>query len=520
MYVSTTQKGIVFGIQLECGLGLEANGTFGQGTRDALKARGEVVVGDVDTEKNFVHLFKGLFICNYPTIDSEFNGTYDMSLGSGVSAFQGFAALNVNGNGTYETWCDLLVSNGDRDRKTKALDCSGKKIDAERSRDFGEDYTTVGRYLANTTETFDKKLEHYEIYNLLTEGMSLFVIYQMYNTNITNFYYEAGEEQALAAINICKDEFALDETATIYFPVDFDAYDYEVEAGITEFFRGVNDTFTTSGFGYSVGIYGARNTCTIISEKGLAAKSFVSGMSTGYSGNMTKPLPQNWIYNQIAEDVELEIDHDVMRYSLNNERENSVKKVDETTLKYKWSLTGNLYVASGVDGHPFLDASYLGYDCPGGVQSIPFSEKLENYSLSTVIFRCLDEEGVAKDEAWFIVDANNSLFFIPSSDVIPELLNFILEYKTEEIEVETMGGVGRFDTTLPSVTVSGDTFDGLEGSTCPMFTGNNMVLTWWTEETSNYKLIPFKPTVFTNGNMFYALSDDMNAITIQEYPFT
>lgn len=396
-----------------------------------------------------------------------------------------------------------------------------EKIDAERAREFSSQYTTVGRYLANTTETFDKKLEHYEIYNLLTEGMSLFVIYQMYNTNITNFYYEAGVEQAQAAITTCRGEFFLNQTATIYFPVDFDAYDYEVEAGITEFFKGVNDTFANNDTTYTVGIYGARNTCAIISQKGLASKSFVSGMSTGYSGNMTFPLPQNWIYNQIAEDAVLEIDHDVMRYSLEDNAENSIQTIDPVAnLRNKWALTGQLFTASGDDGHGFLDASYLGYDCPGGVQSIPFSEKLDVYSLSSVTFNYLDEEGTYHSDPWYIVDANNDMFFIPEVDVITEYLYFITDYTYEDIEVGSMGGVGRFDTTLSSVVLPGSTFNGLNGYTCPMSTGNNMVLSWITDDSLYYTLIPFKPTAYTNGNNFYAMSDDLNAITIHEYPFT
>lgn len=40
------------------------------------------------------------------------------------------------------------------------------------------------------------------------------------------------------------------------------------------------------------------------------------------------------------------------------------------------------------------------------------------------------------------------------------------------------------------------------------------------DDNLNYELVPFKPTAYTNGNTYYALSDDWNAITIHEYPRT
>ena len=36
-------------------------------------------------------------------------------------------------------------------------------------------------------------------------------------------------------------------------------------------------------------------------DRGLAVAAYVSGMSTGYSGNMGFPMPREWHYNQIIE---------------------------------------------------------------------------------------------------------------------------------------------------------------------------------------------------------------------------
>jgi peptidoglycan hydrolase-like protein with peptidoglycan-binding domain len=51
---------------------------------------------------------------------------------------------------------------------------------------------------------------------------------------------------------------------------------------------------------YRIGVYGARNVCTRLFTEGLTTTSFVSDMSTGFSGNLGFPMPRNWAYDQIA----------------------------------------------------------------------------------------------------------------------------------------------------------------------------------------------------------------------------
>lgn len=84
----------------------------------------------------------------------------------------------------------------------------------------------------------------------------------------------------------------------IYFAVDFDAMDYQVTNSVIPYFRGVSENMTS---GYQVGIYAPRNVCTRVCEAGYAVSSFVSDMSTGYSGNLGFPIPENWNYDQFHE---------------------------------------------------------------------------------------------------------------------------------------------------------------------------------------------------------------------------
>jgi hypothetical protein len=51
---------------------------------------------------------------------------------------------------------------------------------------------------------------------------------------------------------------------------------------------------------YRVGVYAPRNACTQLFDRGLTVTSFVSDMSTGFSGNLGFPMPRNWAYDQIV----------------------------------------------------------------------------------------------------------------------------------------------------------------------------------------------------------------------------
>ncbi|WP_439650896.1 glycoside hydrolase domain-containing protein [Polycladospora coralii] len=66
-----------------------------------------------------------------------------------------------------------------------------------------------------------------------------------------------------------------------------------------------------------MGVYSSRSVCI-----GLVEKSFVSGMSTSFSGNLGYPLPRNWVYDQIrdagtGEDgLNFGLDHVIKRYEM------------------------------------------------------------------------------------------------------------------------------------------------------------------------------------------------------------
>jgi peptidoglycan hydrolase-like protein with peptidoglycan-binding domain len=69
--------------------------------------------------------------------------------------------------------------------------------------------------------------------------------------------------------------------------------------GVVRYFQGVAAGLELANSPYTVGVYGARHVCSIVSNNNLAASSFIGGLSTGWSGNLGYPLPTNWAFNQI-----------------------------------------------------------------------------------------------------------------------------------------------------------------------------------------------------------------------------
>jgi len=130
-----------------------------------------------------------------------------------------------------------------------------------------------------------------------------------------NFTYPKGYDQAATAHHKAY-EHRLPAGTCIYFAVDFDALDIDIDGGIKQYFQGVKAALTDLGSRFTFGVYGSRNVCTRISREVGARWSLVSGMSWGYSGNLGFALPENWALNQIRESEFAPgwgLDHDVWR---------------------------------------------------------------------------------------------------------------------------------------------------------------------------------------------------------------
>ncbi|WP_262285483.1 glycoside hydrolase domain-containing protein [Micromonospora sp. MA102] len=327
-YSRDVQQGFMMALQYELGIPPESiNGYFGPGTQAGLRGRGSAgLTGDLR------HLFRSACYFNSPVPMSDgqppvaYNPA-DIDTDAETSthvewlrAFQRFSQIPVTGTNDYTTWAQLLVSSGDTDRPAAGCDCI-TEITPDRGRQLrSAGYQIVGRYLDEHLPPDDpyylgKALKPGEPQTILDAGLRFFPIFQYNGTQLGNFTYSKGYDQGRAAHHKAV-EHRIPPDTCIYFAVDYDAMDTEIDSNIKPYFQGVGDALAEFGNRYSFGVYGSRNVCSRVSREVGARWSLVSGMSWGFSGNLGFSLPENWSFNQIRE-YEFQpgwgLDHDVWR---------------------------------------------------------------------------------------------------------------------------------------------------------------------------------------------------------------
>lgn len=327
-YSRDVQQGFMMALQYELGIPLDSiNGYFGPGTQAGLRGLGSGrLTGDLR------HLFRSACYFNSPVpvgdgpapmgyqpadIDTDAETSTHVEW---LRAFQRFSQIPVTGTNDYTTWAQLLVSSGDTDRPATGCDCI-TEITADRGRQLrNAGYQIVGRYLDEHLPPDDpyylgKALKPGEPQTILDAGLRFFPIFQYNGTQLDNFTYPKGHDQGRIAHRKAL-EHGIPPGTCIYFAVDYDAMDAEIDSNIRPYFQGVRDGLAELGNRYCFGVYGSRNVCSRVSREVGARWSLVSGMSWGYSGNLGFPLPGNWSFNQIREyefQPDWHLDHDVWR---------------------------------------------------------------------------------------------------------------------------------------------------------------------------------------------------------------
>lgn len=242
---------------------------------------------------------------------TNFSGIFDSTMESNVSAFQKkYALLGVveeaPGVIGISTMMSLLISKGDTDRLSMACDTSAILNSIQAKSLYESGYRYIGRYLTGTVgsglEERSKALTVAEIKNITNAKLSIFPIYQDGGYYLNYFKTTSqGYYDAITAINTASN-LGFKEGTTIYFAVDFDCLEYQADEYILPYFKQIKLTFDYfNSKNYSIGIYAPRLICTKVSEAGYTAKSFVADMSTGFSGNLGYPIPDNWAFDQFYE---------------------------------------------------------------------------------------------------------------------------------------------------------------------------------------------------------------------------
>ncbi|MBA8827297.1 peptidoglycan hydrolase-like protein with peptidoglycan-binding domain [Saccharopolyspora lacisalsi] len=333
------QKALMKALQYEFGIpDWQVNGNFGPQTKAGLKDH-PVAEGDSGV---FVQLFSAACVFNGTVNNHEageessyhttFKEVFDSALTTYVEAFQRFSMLVRNGNGDYNTWCQLLVSTGNPDRPGSAADCSTPVTPARARTLHDAGYLVIGRYLDNVDgSNLDKEIRPGELQTIFDHGLRVFPISQYYGREVDYFTYSKGYQHGLQA-HARADHYGFNRGTVIYFAVDYDATDPQIDDYILPYFFGVQAALSSQNKKYIAGVYGSRNVCSRVSNEAYARYSFVAGMSYGFSGNLGFPLPDNWAFNQIqtltvgSGEGAIEIDKNIHRYgtdagsaSVNNE---------------------------------------------------------------------------------------------------------------------------------------------------------------------------------------------------------
>ena len=307
IYARRTSKALIYAIQAEEKMPTSvANGNCGPATKNALPSimsngqySGTSYLGRTYSSSD-INKFK--ILANIALYFNGFgNGNISANLDMNViKSFQSKYAISVNGNIDYTTWLSLLVSCGDQNRSAKACDCATILTAAKAQTLYENGYRYVGRYLANVPGGRDKELSVNELNIAFNAGLRIFPI-QQGTSNTVDFFTEANavNEVKIAyehAINL-----GIPEGTIIYFAVDCDPQDTDITNKIIPYFSKVFSTMVnTYNSKYKIGVYGTRNVCSRVSEKGYAISSFVSDMSTGFSGNLGFSIPDNWAFDQFA----------------------------------------------------------------------------------------------------------------------------------------------------------------------------------------------------------------------------
>jgi len=295
IYGRNTCNALLYAFQAAEGI-TEPNGVFGLMTENSAP-----LISIWSDETEFVLLLQHLLYVN-GFDPGDFDGGFGYGVENKVIAFQEMMALDDDGIVGLSTWAALLVSKGNVNRSANAVDTTYRISPARASylKDTGINY--VGRYLSGywpVTLT--------EIDSILAAGLHFIPIFERSGsdenadrvTEIGYFTSAQGTKDALYAIEKA-DRLGLPRTTIIYFAVDFDVYDYEVESNIIPYFSALK-TALSQNSDYRVGIYASRSACKKVANAGYTVASYVCDMSTGFSGNIGQTIPSNWAFDQYAE---------------------------------------------------------------------------------------------------------------------------------------------------------------------------------------------------------------------------
>lgn len=309
IYSRDVQFGFMLGIQYEIGISdSAANGNFGPSTQSGLRNQANVGPGSADGAKKFVSLFQLALLFNGESVTRT--GSFNSTLEASVRKYQSFMLLEQTGRGDFDTWAALLVSTGNPDRPVRGVDTTTKVSKEMAASLRTQGFDVILRYLTVAA----KSIARGELDTLFSAGFRVSPVMQNWNNAAEFFREDFGYEDGYAA-SLRARQLGFTENTVIFVAVDYDAFGAEIQTRIRPYFVGFRNGLKASARPYRIGVYATRNVAAEVASMGLADAIWVSGMSTGYSGNLGYPMPRGWWYNQIKEDKSQNIDRNAVSSS-------------------------------------------------------------------------------------------------------------------------------------------------------------------------------------------------------------
>ncbi|MBP2057343.1 peptidoglycan hydrolase-like protein with peptidoglycan-binding domain [Lactobacillus colini] len=294
IYQRATNTALIFALQKVIGVA-GANGNYGPGTIAATPTVQEGASGDI------VRIIQyGLYVNGF--YDGSFDGKFDGTVADSIIKFRKFMNLPpFTSTADLTVIKGLLTSNGNTNRDSIALDTSTQVSTQDLANFKRYGFSVMGRYLTGSvgvgSSKRDKDLTAAEIKRIEDSGMSVFPIYEDGGYEIDYFNKKQGYKDGIIAA-VKASELGFPKGTTIYFAVDFDIQDGDIEGTVEPYMNGIITALKYTDF--EPGIYGTRNVC-LHGEKLGMKNSFVADMSYGWSGNLGFVMPKNWAFDQFVE---------------------------------------------------------------------------------------------------------------------------------------------------------------------------------------------------------------------------
>ncbi|MDR3191046.1 MAG: DUF1906 domain-containing protein [Lactobacillaceae bacterium] len=310
IYQRATNTALIYAMQVELGLSDIANGVWGPTTRatyaDAYASGLSSNLIKLLQFALYVNMAQYIAANNYTMV--PFTGVLDANTKLLLTTFQRFMKLEPVTIGQPDpiTMYSLMVSSGSPNRYFWGVDTSIQLTQAMINSLVAWEVDYVGRYLTGTVgnDGTPKNLTRLEAKLIIDANLHLVPIYQDNYPELEYFTRLQGQKDARAAMRAASG-LGLPAGTVIYFAIDMDMTDDDITSYAIPYFNGIASilNYGVEGNYYVPGVYGTRNVGTRLALESHSVYSYVSNMSSGYSGNLGFSQPLNWTFDQFAEDA-------------------------------------------------------------------------------------------------------------------------------------------------------------------------------------------------------------------------